>query len=212
MSELTTNPTQGTDDWRKQRLGKVTASKMSDMLAKTKSGWGASRANYAAQLLVERLTGQPQEAYQNGARQWGTDTEPKARDAYQFMTDNEVVEVGFIDHPTIAMSGASPDGTIGDDGLIEIKCPNTATHLDTMLGDGMPDKYIKQIQWQLACTGRKWCDFVSFDPRLPADLQMRVIRVDRDDVLIATLEDETRVFLKEIDDKIAALNARKEAA
>lgn len=192
---------QGTEEWHKERLGKVTASKLSDVVAKTKSGWGASRGNYATQLLVERLTGQPTEYYTNTAMQWGTDTEPQARAAYAFMSDNEVEEVGFIPHPSIEMAGASPDGLVGDDGLVELKCPNTATHIDTLLGQPIADKYIKQMQWQMACAGRKWCDFASFDPRLPAELQIKIIRVVRDDEMIADLEKEVRVFLKEIDDK-----------
>lgn len=196
---------QGSPEWFAIRCGKVTASKMADMTAKTKSGWGASRGNYMAQLIVERLTGKPVETYSNAAMQWGTETEPQARAAYCFMHDAEVVEVGFVAHPTIADSGASPDGLIGDDGMIEIKCPNTATHIETLLGEAVEGKYIKQMQWQMACTGRKWCDFASFDPRLPAELQLKVIRVNRDDGLIAELEKETVSFLAELTEKLAKL-------
>lgn len=203
---------QGTPEWFKQRLGKVTASKVADVVARTKTGWGASRANYAAQLIVERLTGIALESFINAAMQWGTETEPQARAAYSFFTDHTVVEVGFIDHPAIVMSGASPDGFVGDDGLIEIKCPNTATHIDTLLGEEIDGKYIKQMQWQMACTRRKWCDFVSFDPRLPTDLQLKIIRVERDGALIADLEDDVRMFLKEVDEKLAALNGLMVAA
>lgn len=199
------NVTQGTDDWKKLRLGKATASKMHDLTARTKTGWGASRANYAAQLIAERLTGVPAESYTNAAMQWGTVTEPQARAAYSFFADVEVVEVGFIDHPRVPMSGASPDGLAGDDGLIEIKCPGTATHLDTLLGAEIDGKYIKQMQWQLACTGRTWCDFVSFDPRLPAELQIKIIRVQRDDGLIMSMERDVAEFLAEIDAKMDKL-------
>jgi len=204
--------TQGTQEWLQERLGKVTASRIADLTAKTKSGWSASRANYMAQLIAERLTGNVTESYTNAAMQWGTETEPQARSAYSFYTDNDVTEVGFIPHPTIPMSGASPDGTVGEDGLVEIKAPNTATHIDTLLGEEIDGKYIKQMQWQLACTGRKWCDFVSFDPRLPAELQIKIIRVNRDDVLIASLEKDVTDFLKEIDIKLDSLNKIKEAA
>jgi len=192
---------QGSHEWHQLRLGKVTASRIADLTAKTRSGWGASRANYKAQLIVERLTGQPTEFYTNAAMQWGTDNEPLARAAYEFMTDNEVTEIAFIDHPTIAMTGASPDGLVGDDGMLEIKCPNTATHIETLLGAEIDGKYIKQMQWQMACAGRKWCDFVSFDPRLPAELQLKIIRVERDSALIVSLEKEVREFLGEVSTK-----------
>src|SRR5689334_1396302 len=132
---------QGTPEWHAQRLGKVTASRLSDALAKTKNGWGASRANYMAQLAAERLTGQPQESFTNAAMQWGVDTEPHARAAYEFHTDATVEPVGFVDHPVIEMTGASPDGLVGADGLVEIKCPNTATHIETLLGSSAPSKY-----------------------------------------------------------------------
>lgn len=198
---------QGTGAWFTARLGRVTASRVADVVARTKTGWGASRANYAAQLIVERLTGQPVESYTNAAMQWGIDTEPRARAAYSFFTDADVVEVGFVSHPTIAMSGASPDGLIIEDGLIEIKCPNSATHIDFLLGEPIANKYINQMQWQMACTGRRWADFASFDPRLPEELQMKIERVHRDDALIAMLETEVRIFLAEIDDTINKLRA-----
>lgn len=197
---------QGTDEWKLQRLGKVTASKISDLTARTKTGWGASRANYAAQLIAERLTGVPTEGYTNAAMQHGTATEPEARAAYAFMTDHSVEEAPFVPHPTIAMSGCSPDGYVNDDGLVEIKCPNTATHLDTLLGAEIDGKYVKQMQWQLACTGRLWCDFVSFDPRLPLDLQLTLQRVERDHAMIASLEAEVAAFLIEIEHKMHKLN------
>jgi len=198
---------QGTDDWKKARCGKVTASKISDMLAKTQNGWGASRANYAAQLIAERLTRVPAETYVNATMQWGIDTEPKARQDYAFREGNEVQQVGFIDHPRIANSGASPDGLVGKEGLIEIKCPSTATHLDTLLGKPIDNKYILQMQWQMACTGRQWCDFESYDPRLPYELQIKVIRVQRDNVLLVQLEKDVRDFVAEIDAKVAKLES-----
>lgn len=206
---------QNTEAWKQIRLGKVTASRVADVVAKTKSGWGASRANYAAELIAERLTGEAAERFTNAAMQWGTDHEPDARATYEFFRDATVVEIGFVEHPSIAMSGASPDGLVETDGLVEIKCPNTATHLDTLLGQAVPAKYITQMQWQMACTGRKWCDFVSFDPRLPESMSLFVRRVERDDALIASLEKEVSVFLAELDEKLAKLNSlygAKEAA
>jgi putative phage-type endonuclease len=202
---------QGTPEWHQMRLGRVTASRVADVIAKTKTGWGASRANYMAELLVERLTGAPQDSYTNAAMQHGIDTEPAARAAYEFMRDCEVVAAGFVGHLSIAMSGASPDGFIGHDGLVEFKCPLSATHIDTLLGNSIPAKYIAQMQFQMACTERAWCDWVSFDPRLPASMQLFVQRVPRDDAFIAELEKNIVAFLKELDDKLAALRERYEA-
>jgi putative phage-type endonuclease len=196
---------QGTAEWFAARVGKVTASRVADVIARTKSGWGAGRANYAAQLVAERLTGEPAETFSNAAMQWGTCTEPEARRAYCFRQDVDVLEVGFVDHPSIAMTGASPDGLIGEDGLVEIKCPQTATHIATLLGRSVPSKYITQIQWQLACTGRQWCDFASYDPRLPESMRLFVARVPRDDAMIGGLEAEVIDFLTEVETTVASL-------
>jgi putative phage-type endonuclease len=195
---------QRTDEWFKARLGKVTASRVADVIAKTKSGYGASRANLMADLIVERLTGQPASTFSNAHMEWGTEQEPHARADYSARTGELVEEVGFIDHPRIAASGASPDGLVAD-GLVEFKCPATATHLDTLLAQTVPAKYVSQMQWQMACTGRAWCDFVSFDPRLPEHLQMFVQRVERDDAYITMLEGEVTVFLAELEEKLTKL-------
>lgn len=196
---------QGTEAWQAQRRGKVTASKVADVIKKTKSGYSTSRKNYAAQLLCERLTGKTSEGFTNGAMQWGTEKEPEARTAYEFMKDVTVELVSFVDHPSIAMSGASPDGLVGDDGLVEIKCPNTATHLDALMNSEIDPDYVTQMQWQLACTGRKWCDFVSFDPRLPPHLQLFIKRVERDQRTIIELETEVSGFLRDLAAQIARL-------
>ena len=196
---------QRTDDWFAARIGKVTASRVADVVAKTKSGYSASRDNYMAQLVCERLTGKPAESFSNAAMQWGTETEPLARAAYEAKKDVLVDEVGFIDHPSIVNSGASPDGLVGIDGLIEIKCPNTATHIDTLLSQTVPKKYADQIFWQMACTNRDWCDFVSYDPRLPPDLQLFIKRIPRDDKYIQLLEAEVIEFLTETAHKVAQL-------
>lgn len=201
-----TEITQGTPEWHAQRLGKVTASRVADVIAKTKTGYSTSRENYMAQLICERLTGTPTEGFTNAAMQWGTETEPKARAAYEATTFTSVREVAMISHPSIPNTGASPDGLIGEDGLIEIKCPNTATHLDTLLSQKVPGKYVTQMQWQMACTGRQWCDFVSFDPRLPEHLQLFVKRVSRDNDFIKQTEDEILAFLLELEQKIESLN------
>jgi putative phage-type endonuclease len=201
---------QRSPEWFQQRLGKATGSRISDIVAKTKSGYSASRANYMAQLVVERMTNKQAESYSNAAMEWGTEQEPLARAAYEAEVDVLVEEVGMIDHPTVEMSGASPDGLVGDEGLVEIKCPTTATHIDTLMGEQAPKKYYDQMQWQMACTGRKWCDFVSFDPRMPEGLQLFVKRVERDDEYIAMLESEVATFLQEVSDKVNKLKSLME--
>ena len=200
---------QRTEEWFAARLGKVTASRIGDVMARTKSGYGASRANYMAQLVVERMTGKQTEMFTNAAMQWGTDTEPLARAAYEAHNNVMVDETGLVDHPTIPMSGASPDGLIGEHGMLEIKCPNTATHIDTLLTGKIDEKYIYQMQWQMACTGRQWCDFVSFDPRMDEALQLKIIPVKRDDQLIKDIEAEVNIFLHELNQKVNSLNALK---
>jgi putative phage-type endonuclease len=205
---------QGSPEWFAIRLGKVTASRVCDVIAKTKTGWGAGRANYMAELVAERLTGVPASSYTNAAMQWGTDQEPNARAAYCEQTFDEVTQVGFVHHPHIAMAGASPDGLVGSDGLIEIKCPNTATHIDTLLSQTIPSKYTVQMHWQMACTGRTWCDFVSYDPRLPPEMRLFVARLGRDDERIAELEKLVSEFLAELDETVGKLTAlyQREAA
>ncbi|MDB5606677.1 MAG: hypothetical protein JWP25_3577 [Bradyrhizobium sp.] len=196
---------QGTAEWHAIRLGKVTASRIADVVARTKTGWGASRANYMAELIAERLTGTPAETYSNAIMQRGNEIEPDARAAYEFLTDAEIEQIGFVPHPKIVATGASPDGLIGDDGLVEIKCPNTATHIETLLGGTVPNKYVVQIFWQMACTGRKWCDFVSFDPRLPESMRLFVRRLHRNDTEIARLEGLVVEFIGELDNKVSEL-------
>lgn len=206
---------QGSDEWKALRLGKVTASRVADVVARTKTGYGASRANYMAQLIAERLTGTVAEAYTNAAMIHGTETEPEARAAFEFYQGVTVEQVAFVPHPKIDQAGASPDGLIGEDGLVEIKCPNTATHLETLLGQAVPSKYETQMQFQMACTGRKWCDFVSYDPRMPENMRLFIKRVARDDRRIAELESEIAAFLLEMAVKLSELNSlygEKEAA
>lgn len=199
---------QGSDEWLAARAGRVTASRVADLMARTKTGWGASRANYMAELVAERLTSTPAVRFTNDAMRWGTDTEPMARETYAFAYDVEIEETGLVMHPTIPDFGASPDGLIGTDGLLEIKCPQTATHIDTLLSGSVPEKYRTQMQAQMACTGRAWCDFVSFDPRMPAEMQMWVHRVERDNKAIAEMEAAVNEFLAELDAKVGALRAR----
>ena len=196
---------QRTEDWFQIRLGKVTASRVSDVMAKTKSGYSASRDNYMAQLIVERLTNTKAESFTNAAMEWGTNQEPFARAAYEVKAGFLVEEEGFVSHPTIKMAGASPDGLVEQDGLVEIKCPNTATHIETLLSQKVPEKYILQMQFQITCTQRMWCDFVSFDPRMPEKNQLFIKRVERDDRIIHEIETEITKFLNELDQKLTKL-------
>lgn len=205
---------QGTDAWKMQRCGKATASRISDIIAKTKSGPSASRKNYMAQLVCERLTETVEESFSSKEMAWGTEKEPEARAAYAFLHADglEVTTAGFVDHPTIPMAGASPDGYVGEDGLIEVKCPNSAGHIETLLTGAIKSNYITQMQWQMASTGRQYCDFVSYDPRLPDHLSLFVKRIPRDQKFIIELETEVSTFLREVSAQVEALKALGEAA
>ena len=200
---------QRTDEWFNARLGKVTASRVTDVVARTKTGYAASRENYMAQLIVERLTQQAEKSFSSAAMQWGTDTEPLARAAYEAERQVMVDEEGFVEHPEIANAGASPDGLVGKDGLVEIKCPNTSTHIETLLTGTVPKKYLDQMMWQMICTGREWCDFVSYDPRMPEHLQLFIKRIPFDAAYADTLNTEVSKFLEEVDATIEKLNNLK---
>jgi putative phage-type endonuclease len=196
---------QGSAEWLAARVGSLGASRVHDVVAKTKSGYAASRGNVMAELLVERLTGKQYERYVSKEMAFGTETEPHARAAYEWAADVDVKTCGIFRHPTIHGTHASPDGLIGDDALIEIKVPNSSSHLETLLGAPIAARYVTQMQWQMACTNRQWCDFVSFDPNMPADLQLVIRRVERDDKMIEQIEAEVRAFLAELDEKILQL-------
>ena len=200
---------QGSPEWLAARCGKVTASRVHDIVAVTRSGgYTSGRKNYLAELVTERLTGQPVPSYQSVAMAFGIEHEPEARFAYALAQGVEIVEVGLIAHPTIAMAGASPDGTIGSDGLIEIKVPNTAQHIETLLGSKIAPEYIDQMYFQMACTGRQYCDFVSYDPRLPEPMRLCIHRIQRDDNAIAKLETEVVQFLIDVDATVDLLRKR----
>ncbi len=190
---------QQTEDWMLERLGHASASRASDILAKIRTGESASRRKYRIQLTTERLTKKPTVGYQNAAMQWGIEQEPYARMAYAAKTGADVEQVGFIKHAKMLWCGASPDGLIGVDGMVEIKCPESATHLEWLEQNRVPPEHIGQIQFQLWVTGRLWNDFVSFDPRFPEHLQLFVIRAPRDDKFISELAAEVGAFLVEVD-------------
>jgi putative phage-type endonuclease len=206
---------QRTPEWLSLRLGKATSSRVADIVARTKTGFSTSRQNYAAELIAERLTGVPADHYVSGPMQWGIDHEAEAKALYADRLGMMVEPAEFVDHPEIAWSGASPDGYVAGDGLVEVKCPLTATHLDTLLGASIAGGHVAQMQWQMACTGRLWCDYVSYDPRLPPRMQLYVKRVPRDLSHILELEDAVATFLAEIDQRVrdlGALYGREEAA
>lgn len=196
---------QGSDEWRMQRLGHVTASRISDVMMKpSAAGYG----NYRAQLICERLTGVPTETFTSAAMQHGTDTEPQARAMYELETGLVVEEVGFVAHPTIEGTGASPDGLVGDAGLVEIKCPQPAKHIKNLTGGKIDRNYLLQMQWQMICTGRDWCDFVSFNPNFPTEMQLSIERVDRDDSLCGEIVDAVEAFLSDIAATLETLNQK----
>ena len=191
---------QGSDAWKSARAGLVTASRMCDVLAKIKTGEAAARRDYRSQLVAEILTGVPQDdGYMNAEMQWGVENEPFARAAYEVATEQLVDQIGLVLHPSIERAAASPDGLVGVDGVLEIKCPKTATHLQYLMDGVMPAKYEPQVMWQLACTGRAWADFISFDPRLPEKMRLFRVRLERDEKRIAELEREVLSFLGDLD-------------
>jgi putative phage-type endonuclease len=199
---------QRTDEWFQQRLGKVTASNLHKVLAKTKTGYGADRGNYMTQLVLERITGNRAEGYTSAAIQWGIEQEQFARAAYEAYRGVLVEEVGFIPHPTIAMAGASPDGLV-EGGMVEIKCPESKTFLEVILSNNpVESKYFAQMQWQMRCADRPWCDYVVFDPRFPPKAQLFIVRVNRDDRWIEEAETEVKKFLAEVDEKVQALKQK----
>lgn len=213
------NCEQGTPEWHTARAGKVTASAIKNVLAKGKgNAEAATRRNYRVQIVTEILTGLATEpGFQSKEMTWGTEHEAEARIAYEVQADTMVEPVGFVCHPTKDRRGASPDGLIGFngetvEGLVEIKCPNSSTHIDYILANEVPSDYQPQMLWQMACTGAQWCDFVSFDPRLPEDLQLFVIRFNRDQARIDAMEAEVLAFLDEVDQTLASLKARKAVA
>jgi putative phage-type endonuclease len=201
---------QGTQEWLELRKGKVTASRVADILAKTKTGVSASRANYLMELAIQRVTGFIEESYTNAAMQWGKDNEGTARALYEAKADVFVDQVPFIDNPTIEGFGCSPDGLVGTDGLVEIKCPNSTTHWEYFKKNVPPQKYVIQMQAQMACTNTQWCDFVSYDPRMPERSQLLIVRVARDDSFINdVMIPEITTFLNEVEVEVNLMKGIK---
>lgn len=197
---------QNTPEWHAARCGKVTGSRVADVVRRIKSGISASRKTYEGELVAERLSGfQPASSFSTRATEWGKEQESAAREMYAFATGATVTTVGFVDHHSIAWAGVSPDGLVNDDGIVSFKCPNTSNHIANLLGAPIDPDYVKQMIWEMACTGRQWCDFVSFDPRMPAEMQIEIRRVHRDPVAIAELESEVRRFLSEVDETVNRL-------
>jgi hypothetical protein len=203
------------DAFRQARCGSIGASDVPDIVRRTKTGYSATRANLMALKVLERLTGVAVPTYQSKAMADGLAKEPLARAAYAFLHEVAIERApppGLIPHPLIAGAHASPDGLVGSLGLIEVKCPEHAGHLDTLLSETIEKDYRVQIQWQLACTGRQWCDYVSWHPDFPASMQFWEQRVERDPDFISELEGEVRTFLAELERKVAELRKRYELA
>lgn len=204
---MTENIEQRSDEWYAARCGSLGASAIADALSKTKEGKpGSTSLNLRAKLVVERLTGIQEDGFKSGAMQHGIDNEDAARMAYEAHTGEFVTQVGLYKHPNLNGTHASPDGLVGEDGLVEIKCPNSATHIETLKTGKIPTKYQYQMQWQMRCTDRQWCDYVSFDPRLPDHLKLWVKRVYRDNVKLAELEASVEEFLDGVQQDLDALS------
>lgn len=199
---------QRSPEWFASRAGRVTASAVAKVLTKIKAGEAADRKNYKAQVVVERLTGQPAPSgYVNAAMQRGIELEAEARMEVEVRTGLLVVESGFWIADDL-MIGASPDGLIDDDGILEIKVPSLATHMDYVRNGGLPAEYKPQVQFQLEVTARKWCQFVSYAPEFPEHLQLHSVRVERDEDYIKTMMDEVKQFLAEVDQIVEQLSKK----
>jgi putative phage-type endonuclease len=198
---------QQTPEWLAMRIGCVTGSRMADVMAKLKrkDGEAQRRQDYKAEIVCEILTGRSTEHYVSPAMEWGVETEPFARNAYE-VEIGDIDPVGFALHYRINRFGASPDGLVGADGLVEFKCPNTSTHIEYIIGGVVPAEYHWQMLAEMACAERQWCDFVSYDPRLPKRLQLFVRRLERDEARIAEMEVEVTKFLAEVNELIAKLD------
>jgi putative phage-type endonuclease len=200
---------QGTDEWRQARCGSIGASDAPSVVRRVKSGgFSADRENLLAVKVLERITNTPVEPYRSAAMLQGTAREPEARMTYALVKGVEVEQIALVPHPFIQGAHASPDGLIGLDGLVEIKCPMAAQHLDTLLNGQISSDHLTQMMWQMACTGRAWDDFVSYSSDFPGPMQIWIKRVHRDAKLIAELEREISQFVKEIDRKVTELSRR----
>ncbi len=203
---------QRTAEWFQARLGKVTASNVYNVLSKTAKGLPTSKyEDYKTKLMTERLIEEISQSYTTPAMQWGIAYEENALREYEFIYDAEVTRCGFIPHPKMKMAGASPDGLIGEDGLIEVKCPQSTTHLRFFMYDEIKPEYIAQMQFQMACTGRKWCDFISYNPNFvgkSTGLRMKVKRVLRDEKHIEEINKAVEIFLGEIEQEMQKILAK----
>jgi len=197
---------QGSAEWLEVRRGKITASRIADVLAVLKKGGeGAGRRNYRIEQIAERLSGRSEDHYVSPEMEWGSEFEPIARSAYEIATESMVDTVGFVLHPTFDFAGASPDGLVGKDGGLELKCPKTTTHIKWLMAGVVPEEHQDQCLWNMACCQRQWWDFMSYDPRLPEGLRVFMVRMPRDDERIAEIESEVEKFNGEIEAAIESL-------
>jgi hypothetical protein len=200
---------QGSEAWRAIRAGKVTGSRINDVLtqARKKGDVSKVRQGYMFELIAERLTGIPEEQYSGFWPDHGKEFEPLAAAAYEVLFDQVLQKVGFIVHPTMPFAGCSPDRLLGDRGIVGIKCPKTTTHLRWRQKNSCPEEHVAQLYWELCCTGREWADFVSYDPRLPEPLQLFAVRVFPEKALMTEMENQVKAFEDEIKESIKAINA-----
>jgi putative phage-type endonuclease len=191
---------QGTAQWLEIRRGRITASRIVDVLNQLKRGGeGADRRNYRIELISERLSGRSEPHYVSPEMDWGSECEPFARAAYEIAQEVIVDTAGFVMHPTYDFAGSSPDGLVGEDGLIEIKCPKTTTHTKWLMAGEVPEEHQAQMLWNMVCCERQWCDFISFDPRMPDGLKIFIVRMERDDSRILDIESEVQRFQDEVE-------------
>ena len=198
---------QGSEEFFKVRLGKITASKLSDLMRKTKYGESTYKTRLRMELAIERLTGKSASPnFMNKAMQDGVEREPDARKLFEAITGKDVAECGSFDHPDIVNTSASPDGLIrGEDAVLELKCPTHITHAKNLLSEKMPKNYEYQVQWQIACTESEYAYFASYHPDFPKELRLKWVKVLRDNIMILEIEDEVRKFDVEVEELINQL-------
>ena len=195
---------QGSEEWFASRVGKITASRLGDIMKKTRYGESTYKAKVRLELAIERITGKSASSVvMNQAMRDGVEREPDARKLFEAVTGKEVAEVGSFDHPTIVNTSASPDGLIrGENSCLEIKCPLATTHAKNLMSDTMPKNYIYQVQHQIQCTESDFAYFASYHPDFPKDLRLKIVKVERDDEVINSLNTAIRQFDIEIEDLI----------
>jgi len=203
---------QGSEEWLQATAGSCGSSDAPRIVRKTDKGYSADRGTLLGEKVLEKLTGRRTDRPKTQAMQNGIDREPVARIGYSIKYNIEVEQVPFVPHPLIVGAHCSPDGYVGELGLVEIKCPEAKKHIEVLITEAIPKDHMEQMMWQMACTGRQWCDYVSFHPGFPKEMSMWVKRVPRVETHIKDLESEVKTFIKEINAKVSKLTARYASA